>query len=656
MEQHAGCSTFRALAMDDPQTKTPPHMSNIIELLPDSLANQIAAGEIVQRPASALKELIENSLDAGAKHIEIFVQDAGKTALHVTDDGQGMSSLDARMCFAQHATSKIHTHEDLQRISSFGFRGEALAAIAAISQVELKTRQESNEIGTLISIEKGQVLRQQHVQTQKGSHFAVRNLFFNLPARRKFLRSTATEMRHLLQVFLQAALSQPKIAFTLHSEGSNSPRKVLYRLPASSLQVRLGTVLGKQYTKRILPINIQHPALHIHGYIGKPEAAKKKSGEQWLFINARYMRSRTLSHAIAQAYEALITPDRYPFFLVFMDIDPQQLDVNIHPAKTEVKFEDETTVYSLLQTATKKALAAHQAGGDINFDLDANFEAHMRTTDKKTEVAASVAAHRWQALQQAAALETEQNLSPNDFENKIPTFTSNSNTAFADKVTETASPSPHPPNQTTKPPSTTPATLIETDNQKENATTDYPFFLLQSRYLCKPLRNKLWLIDTKRAQERILYEQFTTQRANNSAKQHLMFSERLPFTVPDLALFEAAQPVLQQAGFLYTIEQDTLKVEGLPLGLSAADLASTFEMLVQALQQEYKPEIQAPQKAFWRLSAAQLAARQPTLRTEEEMQALITALYACEQPNYTPTGARISRYLENDTLQLLLKT
>ena len=252
-------------------------MSNVIELLPDSLAKQIAAGEVIQRPASALKELIENSLDAGATKIEVFVHDAGKVSLDVIDNGHGMNTSDAAKCFAQHATSKIRTQEDLQRIATFGFRGEALAAIASVSKTELKTKQEQDEVGTIIYLEKGDIIRSQHIQMPKGSHFSVQDLFFNVPARRKFLRSSTTEMRHLLQVFQQAALSHPEVAFTLHSQGANSSRKTLYKLASTSLSSRIAGLLGKNYTKQILPIDTKHPALRIHGYIGKPEAAKKRA-------------------------------------------------------------------------------------------------------------------------------------------------------------------------------------------------------------------------------------------------------------------------------------------------------------------------------------------------------------------------------------------
>ena len=644
------CVPLLAVATENKKT---PLMSDIIKILPAKLSNQIAAGEVIQRPASALKELIENSIDAGAKQIDIFVEDAGKTSLRIIDNGHGMSSPDARICFAQHATSKIHTHEDLQRISTFGFRGEALAAISAISQVELRTRRESDELGTYAVVDKGKLTRQQQVQMQVGTQFVVRHLFFNVPARRKFLRSYSTEMRHLLQVFQQAAISQPEVGFTLHSQGkSSSSKPPLYQLPATHPQARIQALLGKQYSKQLLPVNTKHPSLHIYGYIGKPEAAKKKSGEQWLFVNSRYVRSRLLSHAITQAYEALITSDRYPFFMVCMDVDPLRLDVNIHPAKTEVKFEEESTVYSLLHAATKKALGTYQAGGEIDFKLDTNFEKHMRTSDRKSQISATVAAHKWQALQQAATLEAEHNLSPYDFSRDkiLPSQPTRQLHVSTDKKQSTTF------SRVEKVDASSGAVSSHKKEMSREDCPSYPFFLLHGRYLCKPLRSNLLLIDSRRAQERILYERFAAQRGNETASQKLLFSENLPFATADLELFSAASTLLQQAGFLYEVKEEALEVSGLPAGLIATELAPLFETLLQALQEEYTPDTKHSQKPFWQLAASRIAARQPPLRTEEEMKALVDTLYACKQPNYTPRGEKISRHLDPDTLEQLLKT
>ena len=329
-----------------------------------------------------------------------------------------------------------------------------------------------------------------------------------------------------------------------------------------------------------------------------------------------------------------------------MDIDPLQLDVNIHPSKTEVKFENEPAVYSLLHAMTKKALGSHHAGGKIDFGLDANFASHMRGSDKKSDIKASVAAHKWQALQQAAALEAEHNLSPYDFsEEKRPPQSS--------PQTTTKPEAPKPPPSPSNLASTQPLPLDTSFSPEE--WQKYPLFLLEGGYLCKPLRGKLLIIDSRRARERILYERFVAQKSSDSAAQHMMFSEKLPFDVADLELFSSAQKLLQQAGFLYQVDKEAIQVKGLPVGLAAVELAPLFEALLHALQEEYKPEFSGPQKAFWRLTAAQLAARQPALRNETEMQALVDALYVCNQNSYTPTGARIFLYLETDNLKQLLK-
>ena len=640
-------------------------MSEVIHVLQDSVINQIAAGEIVQRPAAVLKELIENSLDSGAKQIEILLQDAGKEALHVIDNGKGMGTIDARTCFKRHATSKINTSEDLQRISTFGFRGEALASIASVSQIELSTRRETDEVGVLLSLEQGKVARQTHIQTQKGSRFVVKNLFFNVPARRKFLRSASTEMQHLLQVFQQAALSQPQVAFTLHSETATGLHKTLYRLSVSTQQQRIISVLGKKYAKQLIPIEAHHPSFRLHGYVGKPEASSKTSTHQWLFVNTRYVRSRYLSHGISRAYEDLITSDRYPFFLVFIDIDPLKLDVNIHPTKMEVKFEDEQTIYALLQSAVKQGLSNYHAGTKIDFDLDANFVRHMQSAShqaepeiRATKAKPSEESKKWKELQESVALESQY-----DFKEVTPTPSATSEevppTPLAASKEVASSPNkrleegPSFSHHLRPPKSNDPLLIPEEQRQDPRLEASTRFSVLHGRYVCKLVKNNLLLIDVRHAQERILYEQFIDRLPNQRPAQHLMFKECLPFSTADLAFFEEAQATLKKAGFIYKIEKESLELRALPVGLSEGDRASLFESILHALQQEFEPDHQASQKAFWRLMASKLAARQTTPRTEEEIHMLIERLFTCQQPNYTPTSLRTYRYLELEDLEHL---
>jgi DNA mismatch repair protein MutL len=343
-------------------------MLDIIRLLPESLANQIAAGEVVQRPASVVKEMLENSVDAEATTIELVIQDAGKTLVQVIDNGKGMSETDARMCFERHATSKITTQDDLYNIRTFGFRGEAMASVAAVAQVELRTRQKDQEVGTLIYIEGSEVKKHEPTATQKGTSLAVKNLFFNTPARRKFLKSNSVEFRHITQEFERVALANPHINFSMHHNGQE-----VYNLKEGKLARRIVTMFGKSYQSNLLTCQEDVETIKLLGYVGKPQAAKKTKGNQYFFVNNRFIKSGYLHHAVMTAYEGLLPKDAHPFYVLFIEIDPKRIDINVHPTKTEIKFDDERTVYVVIQSAVKQALGVSQVVSPLDFDTDANF-------------------------------------------------------------------------------------------------------------------------------------------------------------------------------------------------------------------------------------------------------------------------------------------
>ena len=357
-------------------------MSDIIQLLPDAIANQIAAGEVVQRPASALKELMENSVDAGATLVQVLIKDAGKQLLQVIDNGKGMSATDARMSFERHATSKIRTSQDLFAIKTFGFRGEALASIAAVAQVELKTRQAESELGTLIQIEGSEVKKQEPIATPVGTSVAMKNLFFNVPARRNFLKSNPVEMRHLVEEFQRVALSYPEVGFTMYQQDLET-----VNLPSGKLSQRIIGLFGKSYQGQLIPCEELTPHVNVRGYIGKPENAKKTRGEQFFFVNNRYIRSSYLHHAVGSAFEGLIQSDQHPFYVLFLEIDPAHIDINVHPTKTEIKFDDERTVYAVIRSAVKQSLGAHHITPAIDFSVDVNFQENWtKNPDTKIEV------------------------------------------------------------------------------------------------------------------------------------------------------------------------------------------------------------------------------------------------------------------------------
>src|ERR1700760_850823 len=348
-------------------------MSDIIQLLPDSVANQIAAGEVVQRPASAVKELVENAIDAGADKIQLILKDAGKSLIQVIDNGCGMSLTDARMSFERHATSKIRKADDLFAIRTMGFRGEAMASIAAISQVELKTRRHEDELGTCIFIEGSEVLKQEACSGNAGTSISVKNLFYNIPARRNFLKSNPVEMRHIIDEFQRVALAHPEIFFTLHHDGQE-----VYHLPATTLKQRIVHLLGNNYNQRLVPVEEDTTIIKLHGFVGKPEFARKTRGEQFFFVNNRFIKDAYLNHAVLMAFKELLPEDTFPLYVLFIEIDPAKIDINVHPTKTEIKYQDEQTIYAIIRSAVKRSLGRYNITPSLDFDQENSIE-HLVT-------------------------------------------------------------------------------------------------------------------------------------------------------------------------------------------------------------------------------------------------------------------------------------
>jgi len=343
-------------------------MSDIIQLLSDSVANQIAAGEVVQRPASAVKELIENAIDAGADRIKLLVKDAGKTLIQVIDNGCGMSVTDARVCFERHATSKIRKAEDLFAIRTMGFRGEAMASIAAISQVELKTKRVEDELGTVVQIEGSKIVNQFPEAVTNGTSISVKNLFYNIPARRNFLKSNSVEMRHIIEEFQRIALAHPSIFFSFHSDNNE-----LFHLSPGSLKQRIVHIFGNNYNQKLVPVEEETTIININGFVGKPEYAKKTRGEQFFFVNKRFIRDPYLNHAVMNAYEEILTAEVFPLYVLFIDIDPSKIDINVHPTKTEIKYEDDKAIYAILRSAVKRSLGRYNITPSLDFDQETSF-------------------------------------------------------------------------------------------------------------------------------------------------------------------------------------------------------------------------------------------------------------------------------------------
>lgn len=599
-------------------------MNNYIQLLPDAIANQIAAGEVVQRPASALKELLENAVDAGASHIQVIIKDAGKQLIQVIDNGRGMSPTDARMSFERHATSKIRESKDLFTIRTFGFRGEALASISAVSQVELKTKSKDDELGTLILIEGSEVKKQEPVACAKGTTVAMKNLFFNVPARRNFLKSNPVEMRHIVDEFQRVALSYPEIGFTL----SNNDLE-MYSLNPGKLSQRIVSIFGKNYQGQLVPTEELTPHLNVKGYIGKPENAKKSRGEQFFFVNNRFIKSNYLHHAVNSAFDGLIQADQHPFYVLFLEMDPAHIDINVHPTKTEIKFDDERTVYAVLRSAIKQALGAHHVVPSIDFSLDVNFQDKWDTdAEKKNQVdreysyktfntpefkKSSVSG--WERLFERNPSETAPPLSSKDSEEtEILTFPSRVN-----PIEESGH------NHSIKP--------------EENTGTT---FQVELNYVIAQLSTGFLILDQQFAHERVLYERYLRQlKLAQGPSQQCLFPPVIELNHGDFGLVMNIKDELNSLGFVIEeFGRDTIMIQGVPADIHVKNEKELFEGLIEQFK-NFKDELSLD----IRENLARSLARKSSLKrgqklSKQEMETLVGQLFACQNPNYGISGSK----------------
>ena len=585
-------------------------MPDIIQLLPDSIANQIAAGEVVQRPASAVKELIENAIDADATHIKLIVKEAGKTLLHVIDDGKGMSETDARMSLERHATSKIRKAEDLFTLHTMGFRGEALASIAAVSQLEMKTRLPDSELGTFLIIEGSDVKKQEPVACEKGTSICVKNLFYNIPARRNFLKSNASEYQHILEEFQRLALSHPDIAFQFIETDS-----LEYDLPSGKLSQRIVNIFGKAYQEQLAVCQEETPLIKITGYVGKPQFAKKKRGEQFLFVNKRFIRSNYLNHAIMSAFEGLLPENTFPFYVLFIEIDPKHIDVNVHPTKTEIKFDDERAVYAVVLSAVRQAIGTHNLTPAIDFDADVNIIAKLsQESNQSKEVY---------------------------FEERFSTALHQSNRSHWEKLFEgdehrnffqTNAPTPNV--QTLR--------FESALNQPESAGKVEEKILCQlhHRYIIRQVRSGMMIIDQQAAHERVLFEKFLHQLKNQSASsQQSLFPQAITLSAADFALVLEMQQEIEALGFrIEVFGKNTFIVNGIPGNVTMGREKELFEGLIEQFKLN-QSELAIPIRENLARSLAKRASLKSGQKLErEEIQSLLDNLFACSTPNYAPDG------------------
>lgn len=576
-------------------------MSDIIQLLPDSVANQIAAGEVIQRPSSVVKELMENAIDAQATQIQVNITDAGRTAIQVIDNGMGMSDTDARLAFERHATSKIRKATDLFALRTMGFRGEALPSIAAVAQVDLRTRQKDNEIGTHLTIEASKVKSQQPIACLQGCNISVQNLFFNLPARRKFLKSNNTELNHIVQIFQRIVLVYPDIAFTLTHNGVQ-----LYNLPVTTQQERIADIFGKKCRQQLLPVNTQTSLCTISGFVGKPEAARKNNAPQYFFTNGRYMRHPYFHKAVTQVYERLIPQGEQIPYYIYIKVDPANIDVNIHPTKTEIKFDDESAIWKMLSSAVRNTIGRYDTATQLDFD-----------NDDKPDIPVYNPSQTWTPMSvEGAQRQPATPKAPAHWETLFP---KNTNPAQADLF-----PTPPP------------------TEELAHTTTATHHLQYKGRYIVTPVKSGLMLIDQRRAHQRILYEEYlATDAAHKAPIQQLVFVETMELTAEQHITMQHMLPILQQLGFDMLLADDgTLSIRGIPATIAGQHLPTLIAELIDSAQQQGDAAGQLQQLVARQL-ARQTAITRGEVLTQEEMDNLVNRLFRCTDVHHTPDGKTI---------------
>lgn len=612
-------------------------MSDIIQLLPDSVANQIAAGEVIQRPASVIKELVENAVDAGAKNIDVAVVDAGRTSIQVIDDGKGMSETDARLAFERHATSKIRQAEDLFNLHTNGFRGEALASIAAVAQVVLKSRQEGEEVGTQLSISGSRFEGQEACSSSVGSVFSVNNLFYNVPARRKFLKSNSTELNNILTAFERIVLVNPQIAFTLHSNNTE-----LFNLKAGNLRQRIIDVFGKRINQNLLPVNVETTMCKISGFVGKPEAARKKGAHQFFFVNGRYMKHPYFNKAVMTAYDRLVPQgEQVPYFLYF-DVNPNDIDVNIHPTKTEIKFENEQAIWQILMAAVKESIGMFNDVPSIDFDTEDKPDIPVYNPD----VASSASAPK---------------ISLNPHYNPFKSSSSSGKPTAVKPVDEQWEQLYEGLNDQDS--VEREADIFESESETEINTSQSilaekspAHYQYKGKYVMTAVKSGLMIIDQHRAHVRVLYERYLEQiQQQTSHSQKVLFPEVLQFPVSDEVILEKLLPEMSKMGFeLDNLGGGSYAVNAIPTGLDGVNPLHLVQDMVFSAKEKGGKALDEVHQSLALTLARNAAIPQGQVLSNEEMETLVNDLFACSNVNYTPDGKNVLCILKQQEIEHLL--
>jgi len=623
-------------------------MGDIISLLPDSIANQIAAGEVIQRPASVIKELMENSIDAGSTSIKLIIKDAGKTLLQVLDDGCGMSDQDARMCFERHATSKIKKAKDLFTIRTMGFRGEAMASIAAIAQVEMRTRRQIDELGVKIILEGSEVKSQEPCQCMVGTSISVKNLFYNVPARRNFLKSDTVEMRHIVDEFQRIALAHPDLFFSLHHNNSE-----VFHLPVGNLRQRIVGMFGSNTNKKLVPISENTDALNMEGYVGKPSFAKKTRGEQFFFVNQRYIKSGYLNHAIMTAYEDLLPKDTYPLYVIFLEIDPARIDINVHPTKQEIKFEDERLVYNYLKVAVRHALGQYSITPTLDFEQETSMNS-LPVMNPNTSITTE-RNNRFENRTSSANPSGKKNTGGGNPSSPSRLESSNLRNwqklyEGLDELDETQSDSMQQSVTIESAAGQTPE--LGSDQDRPLAESQVPY-QIHGTYIVSQIKSGFILIDQRTAHQRILYERYLNELENNQqGVQQKLFTKTITVAPADKPLLDEMLPKIQLLGFdIEDFGNNSYVIHGIPAELSKG---LDEQQLIEDLLEQYKANIELKMGITENIAlslARGSAIKRGQKLTSEEMRELIDKLFACQVPYKGPNGNHCFVTYELDDLK-----
>ncbi len=590
-------------------------MPDIIQLLPDNIANQIAAGEVIQRPASAVKELLENAVDAGADEIKLIINDAGKALIQVIDNGKGMSDTDARMSFERHATSKIKSADDLFCILTKGFRGEALASIAAIAHVDLKTKQEGQELGTHLRIEGSKFIDQFPCATSEGSSMSVKNLFYNVPARRKFLKTDSVETKHIIDEFQRVALIHPAIAFSYYNNDDE-----MYHLERGTFRQRIVAMMGASYNQRLVPVaEDTNTIVKVSGFIGKPEFAKKTRGEQFFFVNGRYIKNNYLGHAVSAAFDELLGRDAFPYYFIQLEVDPASIDINIHPTKTEIKFEDERSVYAIMRAAVKMALSKYSVAPSLDFERETLFDNAPEPKMGDILIAPQIKVdHNYNPFKERTEYQHREVKQQWEelYKVDMPQKVEQERAVFEDK--------------------------------KEEVSFMHQF---RNKYILTSFGEGLLIIDQHRAHKRILFEYFFDLLENNQgASQQILFPESIEMNPSDFALMQDLEEDFKNIGFDITpFGKSTYVVNGLPADIKDANPKNLLEGLLEEFKENQSNKLDRRENLAKSL-ANQTALKSGQKLQKEEMQMLVSELFMCEKPTVDPSGNKVLWNIDHDEL------